>query len=60
MPPGSRISCLLVDDPKFYLVGEEVILETWFQEEVPGLLSLDIEWIIFSQKTGKILLSLGS
>lgn len=60
MPSGSRISCLLVDDPKFYSVGEEVILETWFQEEVPGLLSLDIEWVILSQKTGEILLSLGA
>ena len=60
VPSGSRISCLLVDDPKFYSVGEEVILETWFQEEVPGLLSLDIEWVILSQKTGKILFSLGA
>jgi hypothetical protein len=33
----------LVDDLEFYL-GENVIFETWFQEEVPGFLSLDIGW----------------
>ena len=39
-------SPVLVDDPKMYSVGKEVILETWFQENVPRLFRLDIEQVI--------------
>lgn len=53
-------SPVLVDDPKMYLVGKEVILETWFQEEVLGLFTLGTEWVILSCRTRKILLSLGT
>ena len=48
----------MVDNPTFYSVRKEFILETWFQEEVHGLLSLDTESVIFSQRTGKSLLSI--
>lgn len=48
----------MVDNPTFYSVRKEFILETWFQEEVYGLLSLDTESVIFSQRTGKSLLSI--
>ena len=48
----------MVDNPAFYSVRKEFILETWFQEEVYGLLSLDTESVIFSQRTGKSLLSI--
>ena len=41
-------------------MGKEFILETWFQENVYGLLSLDTERFIFSQRTGKSLLRLGA
>ena len=34
-------SPVLVDDPKMYSVGKEVILETWFQEKVSGLYSVE-------------------
>ena len=50
----------MVDNPKFYSVGKEFILESWFQEEVPGLLSLDTERVIFSQRTGKSLPRIGA
>ena len=42
----------MADDHKFYLVvlnsslEEKVILETWFQENVPRLFRLDIEQVI--------------
>ena len=41
-------------------MGKEFLLETWFQEDVHGLLSLDTERVIFSQRTGKSLLRLGA
>lgn len=54
-------SPLFVDDSEFYLVGEKVIFETSFQEELPGLLSLDtIQDILSVEGTGKILLELGT
>ena len=33
----------IIDDFKFQLMGDKAILETWFQEDVPGLFSLDTE-----------------
>lgn len=53
-------SPVLVDDPKIYLVGKEVILEAWFQEEVPGWFSLVTERVILSCRTRKISLSFGT
>ena len=41
----------MADDPKFYSVGEKVILETWFQ---------DTGWDTLSQRTRKILLQQGT
>ena len=35
-------SPVLVDDPKMYSVGKEVILETWSQEDVATLFSKDL------------------
>lgn len=48
------------DDPKM-IGGKEVILETWFQEEVLGLATLGTEWVILScSGLGRFLLSLGT
>lgn len=49
----------MVDNAKFYLVGEEVILERIPFQKRAGLLRLDTGWDI-SGRIGKILLSLGS
>ena len=47
-------SPVFVDDSEFYMVGEKVIFETSFQEELPGLLSLDtIQGILSVEGMGR-------